>query len=192
MPRHQKAQAAPDVEADSLPDLTEKQRNFLHGLLAGKTAADAYRAAYDVADCSDRTIWAEASRLRHNPAVAAWLSAARRAGARGAGYTLEQHLRDLEELAEEARSTGNYGAAVAATNYMGKASGLYVERTQDVTQRGTLAELIAGVVEAVVGDEAVRALFVSELKRRAPDLGAALELGSLQHDHAHVGAGTGH
>jgi hypothetical protein len=55
------------MELDDLPTLTTKQTTFINALLKGKTASDAYKAAYDCSNMADRTIWSEASRLRANP-----------------------------------------------------------------------------------------------------------------------------
>lgn len=112
---------------DELPDLTDNQRKFVEGLLGGKSASDAYRAAYDTSNCADSTVWAEASRLRADHKVAAWLSAARKAGLGRATVTLEGHISELERLREIAIDTGNVGAAVQAEQLRGKASGHYSE-----------------------------------------------------------------
>lgn len=119
--------------AVDLPDLTPNQYAFVEGLLAGKTASDSYRAAYSCENASDRTIWAEASRLRNCPKVSAWLTAARQAHLGKATVTLDEHLRELERLKEIAISTGNVGAAVQAEQLRGKAAGHYVEQVADVT-----------------------------------------------------------
>lgn len=119
--------------AAELPELTAQQLEFVEGLLAGKTASDAYRAAYDCAGSSSRTIWANACRLRNDGKVSAWLAAARQAYLGHAVLSLEGHLRELERLRELALAAGNIGAAVQAEQLRGKASGHYVEQFADVT-----------------------------------------------------------
>lgn len=119
-----------DLPADELPSLTEKQMLFVQGILAGKTASDAYRSAYDCSNSEDRTIWANASRLRNDTNVSAWLSQARKAGLGRAAVTLESHLAELERLREIALDTGNVGAAVQAEQLRGKASGQYTENVR--------------------------------------------------------------
>lgn len=114
-------------EGEELPDLTDQQMRFVEGLLAGKSASDAYRESYNTINCTDRTIWAAASRLRADCKVAAWLSAARKAGLGRAAVTLEGHLAELERLREIALETGNVGAAVQAEQLRGKASNHYSE-----------------------------------------------------------------
>lgn len=124
MARRKITEAGPESD---LSDLTPRQRKFVEGVLAGKSASDAYRESYDTSTMMDRTVWAEASRLRANRNVAAWLSAARKAGLGRATVTLECHISELERLREIAIDTGNVGAAVQAEQLRGKASGHYSE-----------------------------------------------------------------
>lgn len=110
-----------------LPVLTDKQEKFCAGILAGKTASDAYRAAYDTPGMSRGALWTEASKLHGNPKVALWLSVARKARLGTAVLTLEGHMTELERLREIAIESGNVGAAVQAETYRGKAAGHYTE-----------------------------------------------------------------
>ena len=121
-----------DIEqiASDLPELTDKQYRFVEGLLAGKTASDAYRAAYECSNSANETIWAKASALANDDRVRIWLSAARKAGLGTAKITLQNHLNRLERLAELAIEKGNLGAAVQAEQLIGKASGHYTERME--------------------------------------------------------------
>jgi hypothetical protein len=130
-------------EAERLPELTPQQLEFVNGLLAGKTASDAYRAAYDCSQMQASTVWANASKLRTHTKVATWLRAARVAHLGSATLTLETHLRELERLRELALKTGNIGAAVQAEQLRGKAAGHYVEQYADVSHDpiATLDEL---------------------------------------------------
>lgn len=114
--------------ADDLPHLTEKQTKFVEGILKGKTASDAYRAAYDCDDSQNSTIWVRASELRANRNVAVWLSMARKAGLGHATVTLEGHLQELERLREIAVENKEVSAAIQAEKSRGQAAGLYVER----------------------------------------------------------------
>ena len=133
-----------ELAGEELPELTAQQQDFVRELLAGKTATDAYRAAYDCQNMQARTIWAEASRLRAHRNVAAWLSVARQAHLGHAIVTKEAHIRELERLKELALAAGNLGAAVQAEQLRGKAAGHYVEQYADVTPddpRKTLHEI---------------------------------------------------
>lgn len=120
---------APELPAD-LPDLTPKQMQFVQGLLAGKTATDAYRDAYDVADMATTTIQAEASRLRHNPKVEEWYRAGCIALATSGIISKEDHIRRLEAIGARATAAGDHKTAVAAEHLIGKASGHYTERSE--------------------------------------------------------------
>jgi len=135
MPRQKRAEARTERAADALPDITGKQLAFVRGILEGKTSTDAYRAAYDASGMLDETVWAEASRLRHDHKVAAWVSAARQANMDTAKLTIDSHMSELARLRDIAISTGNVGAAVLAETNRGKASGLYTDRIEDVTKR---------------------------------------------------------
>lgn len=134
MPQRQRTEPDEQTGKD-LPELTAQQMKFVEGVLAGKTASDAYRAAYDTSSMAARTVWAEASRLHCHPDVSAWLSAARQAGLGSAKVTLENHLAQLERIREIALEKGNIGAAVAAEQSRGKATGHYVEQVRDVTDK---------------------------------------------------------
>lgn len=51
--------------------LTPKQEKFVQGIIEGKSQADAYRAAYNTKNMTDKTIREEASRLMSDPNVSA-------------------------------------------------------------------------------------------------------------------------
>jgi|ERR1041385_1428478 hypothetical protein len=121
-----------NIDLADLPDLTEQQKNFVFLILQGKSASDAYRGAYDCTNSQDRTIWCEASKLKHHPGVSQWLSAARQAELGNAKITLDQHIKRLDRLQELCIGNGNLGAAVQAEQLIGKASGHYKE-TVDFT-----------------------------------------------------------
>lgn len=132
MPQNQKT--AP-LDAADLPELTPQQQDFVRELLSGKTASDAYRAAYNAENMSNKAIWVEASRLRNDPNVALWLGAARKAHLGSAVVTLDGHQRELERIREIALESGNIGAAVQAEVARGKVAGHHVDKVQDVTDR---------------------------------------------------------
>ena len=115
-------------EGADLPDLTEQQRNFVDGILNGKTSSDAYRAAYDCSNMLPNSIWCNASKLRSDAKVAQWIGAARKAELGQCIVTREQHIRRLDALRQIAVETGNVGAAVQAEQLIGKVEGHYTER----------------------------------------------------------------
>lgn len=146
MPQRQRTEPEKDTGKE-LPDLTAQQEKFVHGVLSGMTATDAYRAAYDTSNMLNRTVWAEASRLNSHPDISAWLAAARMAGLGTAKVTLENHLAQLERIREIAIKSGNVGAAVAAEQSRGKATGHYVEQVRDVTDRFDAAQTLREIAQ---------------------------------------------
>lgn len=143
MPRQKLTAPSASSPAATLPDLTDQQHEFVDGLLQGMTATDAYRRAYDASSMLPRTVWAEASRLRTSPDVTAWVAAAREAHLDRTVCTIDNHLNELGRLREIAIRTGNVGAAVAAEQSRGKASGHYVERFEDVTAKDPMQTIEA-------------------------------------------------
>lgn len=128
-----------------LPELTAKQFAFVKGLLEGKTASDAYRAAYDCDGCSNESIWVAASRLRNDPKVSLWLSRARTEALTSATMTKEAYIQELLTERMEAKATGNHGAAVKALELAGKVMGHYVDRVEDVTEKGAVEQVLAEI-----------------------------------------------
>lgn len=122
--------------------LTAKQEAFALALVEGLSQTAAYKQAYAPPGMSDKTIAEAASRLAANSKVLARVEALRSQAADAATLTLTEHLRDLKELRQEARSAEQYSPAVSAEISRGKAAGFYVERTEekrDITVRVTYA-----------------------------------------------------
>lgn len=130
-----------DMAASDLPDLTEKQYNFVHGILQGKNASDAYRAAYDCSNMQPNSIWRDASVLQSNPKVAQWIAQARIAGLGSATLTLSDHISQLERIREMALASGNHGAAAQCEQLRGKAMGHYTERLEITNKHDPIEEL---------------------------------------------------
>ena len=106
-----------------LPDITDKQEAFVHGLLQGKTASDAYRAAYNCENMADTTIWAHASRLKSDGKVATWLQRSRILALDTHKMGLEEYLAGCQRIAEAALENKQTGAAATAHGLMAKALG---------------------------------------------------------------------
>lgn len=139
-----------DLAATSkdLPELTHQQLKFVEGILAGHTASDAFRAAYDCSSMQANTIWAAASRLRADGKVVTWLDAARCAGFGRATCTYDEHMSELARLRTLAEKSGNIGAAVQAEQIRGKVAGHHVERIADVTEREDLSRTLQDIAKA--------------------------------------------
>lgn len=121
---------ASDVDSD-LPELTEKELKFVMALLENKSAVEAFLFAYG--DMKRNVAYVRASNLRRSDKVQAWISAGRKAYLGAAVVTIDTHVRELERLREIALESGNVGAAVQAEQLRGKASGLYVDKYENVT-----------------------------------------------------------
>ena len=110
--------------------LTPKQEAFCQAVVAGKGISDAYRAVYDCANSSPATINRCAKALIDDHKIAARVAELRAPVVAAVRLTLEQHLRDLEALRNDAKDAGKYSAAISAEVSRGKASGLYVEKAE--------------------------------------------------------------
>ena len=144
--------------------LTQKQELFCQEMLkADQSASDAYKKVYDVKHgTKDATIHRAAHELIENPKISARIMELRGMAANAAVLSLDQHMDDLRSLREEARSAGQYGAAINAEISRGKARGFYVTKTEDVTDpmRKALGrmkpEKLESVVEALEQVQAIR------------------------------------
>lgn len=124
--QNQRTQAK-KIDFSDLPDLTPQQYKFAELVLAGNTASEAYRRAYNCENSSQRTIWAEASRLRNHPNVSAWIEGARIAGLERTALSKDQYISMLLSAAEEAKQDGNHGARMQSLVHVGKALGYFSE-----------------------------------------------------------------
>ncbi len=93
--------------------------------------SEAYRSAYDVApDTKTDTVNQKASRLMSEGKIRARVAELRKPVVEAAQITLKGHLERLNELSRISQESGQMSAAIAAEVARGKASGLYVERTE--------------------------------------------------------------
>lgn len=113
---------------NGLPELTQRQYNYVLNLSKGMTSTDAYIQAYEREDITRQTAAQYSYKVKYNPSVQAWLKAIERDKLTQATYTKDKHLQELDELAQEAKQTGNYGAAVTAVVNKGKAAGHYQDK----------------------------------------------------------------
>jgi phage terminase small subunit len=145
-----------DIDPNELPRITSKQEAFVEGLVQGKSASDAYRAAYDCSSMAEPTVWSEASRLRANPKVSAWLRHFQRMGMDEARITIGEHLAELARGREVAYALGQASAGIQAEHYRGKAAGLYEDRLS-LAVGPSDAELIKAI-EDLLGKETADAI----------------------------------
>lgn len=144
---------------EDLPSLTEKQQAFVLGILAGKSATQAYRDAYDCRSMSANAIGVEACRLKLHPSVSLYLDAFELAGQarfiEDAQEARRDHVQRMLALQKKCEKTGNMGAAVAALHHAGKAQGVYVERLE-YQERGTATADLVELIQTALGPDAAR------------------------------------
>lgn len=111
--------------------LTPKQEAFAQAVASGKTLSDAYRAAYTVKpDTKPESVNQTACRLMAEVNVASRVEELRKPVVEAAQITLAGHLERLRALSEAAEAGAQYSAAITAEVARGKASGLYIEKTE--------------------------------------------------------------
>lgn len=106
--------------------LTLKQRAFVDGVLAGKSALQAYKDAGYSAHSAE----ANAFRLMDHDGVKAAIDGVRVKSAEKAEITLEWLLQQGKDILVAAMHEGSHSAAVGALKEVGVLSGLRVERSE--------------------------------------------------------------
>jgi len=145
MARRKITEAAEELDASALPDITPRDMEMVILLAEGLTQTDAYLQAYKATGYSRPALYVAASKKCGQPAIVEWLDALKSAGAHKAVLSRDAHLLRLSQLAHRAEKAGNYGAAVQAEQLRGKVIGLYVEQVRDVTEAMPDEELLRQV-----------------------------------------------
>lgn len=130
--------------------LTQKQENFCLAYIETGNASEAYRRAYDADDSSDTTINRKAKEMMDNGKISARIAALRAPAVAKAQITLEQHLNDLKRLRDLAEASEKFGPAIQAEMARGKASGLYVDKTELTGKDGKPIEVVNPTLEIVL------------------------------------------
>lgn len=130
--------------------LTQKQENFCLSYIETGNASEAYRRAYDAENMKEATVNNKSHVLLKNGDITARLSELRAPVVAKAQITLEQHLIDLKRLRDLAEASEKFGPAVQAEMARGKASGLYVDKTELTGKDGGPVEVIAPKLEIVL------------------------------------------
>ncbi len=112
--------------------LTQKQESFCLVYIETGNATESYRQAYKPKTKLESTINRSAKDLMDNPKIAARIEDLRKPVRDKAQITLETHLTDLKRLRDLAETDGKFSAAVTAEVSRGRASGLYVERIENI------------------------------------------------------------
>lgn len=136
-----------DTDVSELPELTPQQMKFVDGIVAGLSASDAYRAAYDCSNSVANTVWREASLLKRHPKVSKWLQAAQEAGFVRLSVKREDRLAAEAAFAARAENAGNWGAAGGAHDRINKLAGLYVEKLEITDGESNAADRLRKLAE---------------------------------------------
>ena len=126
-----------------MSDLTPKQEAFALAYLETGNASEAYRRSYDAEGMKPESINRKAKELIDSGKIAARVEELRAPVREAAQITLKQHLDDLKRLRDLAEASEKYGPAIQAEVARGKASGLYVEKTEVTDKDGS--PLLSGI-----------------------------------------------
>jgi len=144
-------------EADSLPQLTEKQYKFVECKLKGMSNSDSYRQAYDTKGWTQNGIWCAASKTASNTKVKQWLEWNKRQALNElldeTKYTLQAHIDELNMAIEYALEKGAAGPLIQAITAKGKACNHYVEHKEININGASDAKLIQSL-ESLLGHNA--------------------------------------
>lgn len=130
--------------------LTQKQENFCLAYIETGNASEAYRRSYSCENMKEATINNNASKALEHSEIAARIAELRAPVIAKAQITLEQHLNDLKRLRDLAEASEKFGPAVQAEMARGKASGLYVDKTELTGKDGGPVEVVAPKLEIVL------------------------------------------
>ena len=138
MPQQKKTETT-----EAFTSLSPEEREFVVSLAMGMGKTEAYRKAYPdrSQEWTDGSLRVAAHRLSRRANVLLILDSMAEEQQERANLSFDTHIDELARLSKRAELAGNFGAAVNAEVNRGKAAGLYVERTADVTPLDPLAVL---------------------------------------------------
>lgn len=114
--------------------LTPQQEKFARLVAEGNNQSAAYRQAYPKSQSwKDTAVNVAGAKMMALGNVSGRVAELRAEGSKKTVITLESHLAELERLRDLALDAGKYEAAINAEVHRGKAGGLYVSKTEDVT-----------------------------------------------------------
>lgn len=127
------------MDVSELETLEPAEMAFVEYLMfdssVGGNASEAYRRAFPDVSHKRNTVWCEASKLKTSPKVSQWIRALTLSQMDRLEDTREQYLADLKADIEEAKASGNYGAAATLRTSQGKVLGYYIDRKEVTTTR---------------------------------------------------------
>lgn len=112
-----------------LPQLIDKEQQYVDAIFEGKTQHEAYQIAWGRPHHENKThYWRVNTRER----VKRWLAQARQELLLKGTHTHEQHLDKLEEIRDAALSSNQFQAATFAEVHRGKSLGYYTDHVNVV------------------------------------------------------------
>lgn len=118
--------------------LNDEQNIFLREYFKlGRNGLAAFRIAYPNNKSQDQTARVRAYQMLKSPSISMAVAQIEKAAIQGIVLTLTDHLQNLATLRDEAKAVRQYGAAVSAEVNRGKASGLYITRTEITGKDGS-------------------------------------------------------
>lgn len=155
--------------------LTPKQERFARLLATGeaKNQSEAYVLAYDVESKNKNSIAVSASTIANDPKVALRIESLRN---QSATRTIEEHIGAVTGLRDIAVAENQLSAAVKAEELAGRASGLYIERSQhEHVHRVADSDLNKALLDALTSDESMLTTIL-EMCLSKPELKAKAQL----------------
>lgn len=140
--------------------MTPKQMEFFKGLISGMTQSDAYRAAYNTENMTDRSVQHAAHHTKMHPKVQAALMEWRHQCGQQMKFTVESLSTMAVETYETAHEGGNAGQMTGAIMALAKLNGLVVERSERKVEQ--------------VGAGNSRAQMLAELNKLGKSLGITI------------------
>lgn len=126
--------------------LTPKQERFCQGIVSGLNQSDAYRAAYDVSGMLDASVNNEAYKMMQAPHITSRIEALRLPIAERLGLGLEDYLKEMINMKDDAKSDAEHSSAIKAFELVGKALGYYVNKTELSGRDGGKIETVTEIV----------------------------------------------
>ena len=134
--------------------LTPKQDKFARLYFEEGHASNAYRAAYNVENMTDKSVYEKSSELLANGKIAARLSELADRAAKRHDVTVDSLIAELEEAREKAeKDDKGAGAMVQATMGKGKLAGLIVDKQK--VEGGSLEQRLLNLIKSL--DEKAKA-----------------------------------
>lgn len=126
--------------------LTPKQEKFCQGIVSGLNQSDAYRAAYNCENMGGPTINNNAHVMMQDSDIAMRIEALRLPIAERLGLGLEDYLKEMINMKDDAKSDAEHSAAIKAFELVGKALGYYVNKTELSGRDGGKIETVTEIV----------------------------------------------